>query len=705
MTNRYAQMDAEDAEDAPPKKPAAKAKSKNRYAEMDAEETAAPKKPAPKTYTMGEAAVTGLKNMGKGAVEFGTTVKDAYLGLQDPKDMVNKAAGFAVTIPGAVGNLAGSVYAKFLPPEVQKQLAAAKPEMIGGADAVVKDYIERYGGWEAAKRGIAEHPYKFLNDVVSVATLPAGGGTTVAGRAASAVAARTPGQVTRLAQSLPAKAAGVVAKGVVAPTQLVNDASQFVAGRVIPTVARRGSNAMNPKLETISQAGEGRLGQIHNALAAPPAARQIVPGSVPTAGQVVAQSVNAPRFVALANDAAKRMPAPARDVKDAQNTARLEQIRRIGGGPLENYDIFGGNAVTDVMQGMSLRDAQATQGYGAANRVISSGDDELIDILNSDFADIAQNNARMVANEENTPFNFGNDLPARRVADPYGQHGVPDQELPAEYAQHNGRSLQLLKEAYDKLAYDKPTQLIHGIDASKAQAIITRRNQLVNWISRNNQPWDQARQRYALQSGVIGRMQLRDGLEGILTKELTGDYTPDLRAADFARAIADDTVHMNSAVTRSTGRKLHQRLDQMVPPREYEMITGVRDDLGRAAEAMSQAADGAPSVPDLESAFTTQLGFNPDNKFVKPFTSGIDDRIANEMSQSFQTPEGAAELVRNAMLRDMDISQWDQRYNWLLNTDSYNPLRSPNTFNPFRLGNRFPAAFNAMAAQQNTQPQ
>lgn len=128
------------------------------------------KKPqAPRSYTAGEAALEGAKNLIPSTVKYGAETIGA---LAHPID----------TIQGAL-NLGAGELSKVLPESVNRYLNKADEAVMGKekaqqlharqekvADVVNKQYADRYGSVEGFKRAVAEDPASVLGDVSTVLT-------------------------------------------------------------------------------------------------------------------------------------------------------------------------------------------------------------------------------------------------------------------------------------------------------------------------------------------------------------------------------------------------------------------------------------------------------------------------------------------------------------------------------------------------------
>jgi archaellum component FlaC len=149
----------------------------------------------PKSYTAGEAALEGAKNLVPSALKFGVDTASTLLHPIDTATNVGRLAeGSLANLSEAIPGKATPVqnrYTQAMQPSEEYKQSLEKSK--GVASAVGKQYADRYGSMEGFKRAVAEDPASILGDISTVLT----GGASLAPKAGKlASALRTAGDVT-----------------------------------------------------------------------------------------------------------------------------------------------------------------------------------------------------------------------------------------------------------------------------------------------------------------------------------------------------------------------------------------------------------------------------------------------------------------------------------------------------------------------------
>ena len=177
----------------------------------------------PRSYTAGEAALEGAKNLIPSTIKFGV---DTASTLLHPVDTVTNVARLA---EGGLANLSEAIpgkatpvqnrYTQALQPSEEYKQSLDKSK--GIASAVGKQYADRYGSMEGFKRAVAEDPASILGDISTLLT----GGASLAPKAGKlAGALRTAGDLTNPLYAaekivtIPTGLAGNVTKGTIGTT-------------------------------------------------------------------------------------------------------------------------------------------------------------------------------------------------------------------------------------------------------------------------------------------------------------------------------------------------------------------------------------------------------------------------------------------------------------------------------------------------------
>lgn len=639
----------------------------------------APKKDDPTWSEVGRGFVG---NLGQGAKDFAVGVRDAY---RAPADAAYKAASGAMDATEA---------AKELMKSPEKAWAALKAA--GGV------YKTRYTTLDGFKRDLRDHPYQMLTDLVTVMTLPVPGANaaTVGGKAAQA----TNAMVSKVAPSVAAAARstpGIVkyaAKAAVAPTHVINDAASLV-----PKAARLAEGVKNPMNRFVGGITGGKDREMLNALAkaqkpipAPPGVTvsqtrgQIVPGSNPTAAQVVSHSMPATKLAAADRTAGKWLSDEAAGAMNTQNAARLSHFDTIA--PLH------GKPGVPLDQRIPMMDdiikADNAKYYGASDAVVSKANDRLLEILNLPMNDDLLARARRLAKQEEGKFGVGQNIPAHTIPDPYGQN-LPPIQVPAQYASYTGAELDFIKKAFDEIAYDTRKRLDVG-QATKAEieAIRDARTKFLKWVESDggNQAYGVARAKAAENYKLRNQMEVAQLLRSKLTNKPGGEDALKLQAQQF-RAALDSPLNEalgNRNIRQATGEQRYESVRDLLGDDQYEALVRIADDLDRQALTDQYATQGAKHAGDIESIMSDALHVDPNNRFVKPLVNWKNQELMSEASNALATPQGLENLILNRLARENEIGSLNRKVNAFVT--------------PYRLMNRYPALYNVLGASQQDQP-
>lgn len=627
---------------------------------------ATPKKDDPSWREVGRGFV---RNLGQGAKEFATTVRDAYR-----RPLVDNAYLMAT---GAMDTTEAAKELMKSPEKAWQVLKAA-----GGV------YATRYGTLDGFKRDLRDHPYQMLTDLVTVLTLPVPGaaGATVGGKAAQA----TNAMVSKVAPSVAAAARstpGVVkyaAKAAVAPTHVINDAASLV-----PKAARYTEGIRNPMNRFVGNVTGGKDREMLNALAK--GKKEIVPGSKPTAAQVVSQSMPATRLAAAERTAQRWLSDEAAGAMNAQNTARLSHFDEIA--PLPG----GGKLPLDqrVKTMEQIREQNKAKYYGMSDPVLSQSNDRLFEILNLVEADsdlLAR--ARRLAKRQEGQFGTGPYVPGQWVPDPYGQN-LPPVWQPPQYPSYTGAELDFIKKAFDEIAFERRNNTAKPATRQEIEAIRDARNKFLNWIENDggNPHYSVARAKYAEDSKLLNQMEVARMLRAKLTNKPAGEDALKLQAQQF-RAALDSPLNEalgNKNIRQATGDMRYQSIRELLGDDQYQALVRIADDLDRQALTDQYATQGMKHAGDIETMLSDALHVDPNNRFVKPFVNWKNEQLATKAANARATPEGLENLILNRLARESEIASLNSKVNAFVT--------------PYRVMNRYPALYNVlMAPQQEQQP-
>jgi hypothetical protein len=544
------------------------------------------------------------------------TGKEAILNF--PASAQKYAQGFAEAISDPrktleqLGEVLTGTYARFIPQEWMARPDKAQ-EFIEKANAAGGMLRDRYGSIDALKNTIATDPVGFAADV---STLAGVGGATLPGRA---------GQIA-------------------AKTSRVTDPLRFTA--VLPAAEKFGGMVMSgggtalrgAKTNVLMEAAEGRAPEIINALRQQP---QIVPGAMPTAGEAAAilefpatpggppqQGVT--RFAALQRSAEDVLPSEYRAREQAQQAARVNYLRQIGGTDAANQ--------ATLKNLKDYRSAEAKILYGQASNKPVASDSTLSGLLERPSMQKAVDRARQLAAEEGATFSVAPGLGPQ-------QYKVGD--------------LHYVKLALDDMIGDPAAFGIGKVEAGK---ITGTRNEFLKWLETKTPEYKTARETFATRSKPISQMEVGEFLE----KKLMGAKGEE-RPGVFATAVREAPT----TIKKATGQPRFEKLSDVLAPNQVKIVEDIQKDLRRQLAAQEQAAAARRAGPQATQAGTNVLieavgGVTAPNYLnsimttinaaLKRLAGKIDRKVALQIATDMLTPEQAALALEQASRRSARVS-------------------------------------------------
>lgn len=463
---------------------------------------------------------------------------------------------------------------------------------IGGA------YAQRYGDEQALKNTIATDPMGFLAD----ASVLLGGVGAVTTRAGATGAGQVLSTTARRIDPL---------RPVVAPVGYAAAGATKIAEK-----AMRGGKA-----NVLLEATEGRAPAIINALRGQ---TEIVPGSLPTAGEAAA-GVGSTRFAALQESAEKINPTAYSDRQLTQDAARASAIRQFG------------KDEAALQAAKQARAGTAAQLYGAAGTQPLRIDATVRTLMDRPSMQAALERARKLAAEDGITWGAGQ---AYTAAD-------------AHY----------VKLALDDMIRDPATFGIGKVEASK---IADTRKAFIGWLEKQVPDYGTARSTFQAQSKPINQMEVGQYLESRLTTALQGETS--LRPGVFASAIESAPQTIKKA---TTGASPYQKLEDILTPDQLKAVNAVRDDLAREARQKMLATRGRPAGPSAENAYTAQMlemagGVQMPslldrvatlaNAIIRRATGKLDRKLAIELATDMLDPKRTATAIEVAQRRAANVS-------------------------------------------------
>ena len=491
----------------------------------------------------------------------------------------------ADTMEGLIQLTSGGL-AKILPDFIMQYAVPEKrKQAVDTANAVGGIYKQKYGTEEGFKRALAEDPASVAADL----SILFSGGASLAGKAG----------LTRTANVL---ATGAKYTNPLTPVVAGATATAPVVGKVATIPVNYLREVMNPKLAALSTAAEGRGQQIVNALRGQ---TEIVPGSVPTAGQAAAD-VGSTRYAALQAEVAKQLPTEYLNRANQQAAARVAQVQTVG------------KTEADLAAAERLR-AQATDPLYTAARNAGNVVD-VTPVLNKIDDIIAKNPGNK---ELLTEFN----AIRGSLVDANG--------IPRTNAQEVASAIDGLKSALAKKE-----------NAFIKKQLTSLKNDLVQAVP----GYEVAQQTFATMSKPINQMDVGQYLENKLTGPLSEGK---LRSGAFAGAVKEAPTTLK----RATGESRFNKLDEILDPTQMQAIKSVIDDLTREEKFNIQARAGAKGGEVLPA---TAIGTIPNwlnkvvtaaNMIITRLQGKIDKATAIDLATEMLDPARAAISMEKALAR------------------------------------------------------
>lgn len=572
-----------------------------------------PKAPGEKGMSWGETATKAASNI---IPSTGKLISDVAGAVTSP---VETMEGLIQLTSGGMAKILPDFIMQYAVPEKRKQ-AVEIANAVGGV------YKQKYGTEEGFKRALAEDPASVAADLSVLLS----GGSSLAGKAglgrtanALATGAKYTNPLTPIIAGATA-AAPVVGKAAAIPVNYLRDVT-------------------NPKLAALTTAAEGRGQQIVNALRGQ---TEIVPGSIPTAGQAAAP-VGATRYAALQAEVAKQLPTEYLERANQQAAARVAQIQDVG------------KTEAELSAATKLRSQTTDPLYTAAREA-----GNVVDV-NPILAKIDDVIAKNPGNKELlTEFNAI-------------RGGLVDANgIPRTNAQEIASAIDGLKSAL----------------AKKENAFIKKQlTALKNDLTKAVPGYETAQQTFAELSKPINQMEVGQYLENKLTGALSEGK---LRPGVFAGAVKEAPTTLK----RVTGESRFNTLDEVLTPDQMGKVQSVIDDLAREEKFTTQARAGAKGGEVLPA---TAIGTIPNwlnkvvtaaNMIITRLQGKIDKATAIDLATEMLNPAKAAASMEKALARQAKSAATGAKVKAAAKTTA-DVAKSSKTL----------AAVNALAAQQQNQ--
>lgn len=396
---------------------------------------------------------------------------------------------------------------------------------------------------------------------------------------------------------------------------------------------------MNPgaiKARTYMAAAGDQSDEIINALRA---AKEIVPGSVPTAGQAAA-NVGRAEFSGLQETARKIAPSKyvARD--DAANAARIAQIEKVSG--------------TEATQtsNKAARQANAAVNYPAA--YADGVDVEMakalkpqIDLLmKRDSIKQARKDAVKLAREENKTFSNLGDV----------------------------EGLDLIRRSLGK-------QIGEATDANEKRLLIQTQQDLTDVLEQIAPKLAKAREKFKADSAPINQAEVGQYLKNKLVPAIGEEAQQ--RAASFVGAVRDAPGTIKRSLTNAPR---YEKLSDVLTPDQIQRVESIRADLAREARDKYLAQKGREAAPQAGQAVSSSIheatggGKIPNplsrvvtvaNAILDRLEGKIDRKLAIEIANEMLDPKKVADVMEKGMRREVKVKKIKEVANKLITPSVY----------------------------------
>ena len=325
--------------------------------------------PAPRRgYALTDVPGQMVQNVGPSAAKFyGGVVQAITSPVQTLTSLLDAGAGaLRNTLPEGVVNFIDQFDTN--PQATQRAVETANA--IGGM------YKDRYGSYEGIKRTFAEDP---VGAAADLSTLLTGGAAATTKLPAVSGALSKAAAVTN-----PLAPVGIAANVVKQPAK--------AAGKVLEA-------AFNPKNALYIRAAEGQGPEIINALRT---AKEIVPGSMPTAAQAAADT-GVVGFQKMGKSAAGVLETQFKARELEQAAAAKAAARSVGKTP------------DDIAALEAQRTLETSPIYKKADETLSKVDSELVTLMSRPSMGQVMDRAARLAAEKDMPFQIGKTTPEVRT--------------------------------------------------------------------------------------------------------------------------------------------------------------------------------------------------------------------------------------------------------------------------------------------------
>jgi len=403
----------------------------------------------------------------------------------------------------------------------------------------------------------------------------------------------------------------------------------------------------------------------------------VLPGSPATAAEVlVGEGFTGTQFPAMQRDLLRKyVPTEAEALAAQQRGARQGAIASIGGTPAE------------LEAAQVARSAAATASYRKALQPLVESDPAFQTLLETPAMQKALPAAAERAANRQREFRSGQDVPAQEVPSSLvGPDGKPIMmQVPAEFAQYPGQSLQDIKISLDSILESKsagPASNPTSLSKSQLADVKNVRDQFVSWMESKLPGYKGARQQFATASKDINVRQVGQQLEKSLTSPLNENVT---RAKQFAQAVENAP----STIRRATGDARYTDLSQILETSDSLKVAQVLKDMSRTDEyqrlaklGSTQAAGAADAVqiPNAPNALGLVRAFTA--RLISALEGKINETTARAIAEASLNPKNMAALLEKAAAQAERTKQISDKIRAKAPTDAEGKAKRINALRP-----------------------
>lgn len=455
----------------------------------------------------------------------------------------------------------------------------ARQRAIAAADAVGGMYKERYGSEESLKKTMATDPVGFAADLSTLLS----GGAAAAGKLGMA---KTAGGLTAAADiTNPMRAITPV---VAAPIK--------VAGKGI----KYAEQVLNPKANALLQAAEGRGPEIVNALRAQ---QELVPGALPTAGEIAAGQ-GSTLYPALQTRVMEKLPT--------------EYLQRAA-------------QKAEAIKGQLGAVAQTPEAVAAAEK------------LRTQVTKPMYTAAEQAGNVVNT-------APIKAFVDDIIEKKPGNTELVTEFKK---LSSQLVDEAGTPRANaEQVASILDGLKATLAKKenayIKGQLMEVKDKLTKAIPGYEKAQEAFGELSQPINQMAVGQYLQNQLVPALGGEAK--LKSSAFAQAVQDAP----KTIERATGIPRYQTLAEVLAPDQLKAVEGIGKELQRQVKFEEAAAAGRKAGMELPTTKVSKINLlnkvtTVANLIMAKLQGHITEKLAIELATEMLDPKKAADSLQKAI--------------------------------------------------------